>query len=476
MKTHRRLAPRLRLALLLPVLAGALTAGPLLVWRLHDLVEGTAADTLSDTLKVLAPLVARDADRDRDKLQERVRALAVGTQLRLTLVSEDGVVLADSASTLEQVAAMGNHRHRPEVAMALVEGQGTSVRLSATTGLEYVYAAMFLTTSDGEPLLVRVARPLNQLGQLRAQLASTLFLSLLGGLAAGGAAVWWLRSRLSLPFEKIVQGSRRLAEGDLHYELPEPPGEELRTLARSINELALRYRERLADSSAEAARLREILESLEDGVLVTEEDGGEVVANAAFFRLLGNDEEEGSRNALQIVRQPVVRSLHEEALEGGTDRRESLEVVDRTGVRRHLDVTTSRLEKSGRVLLLLRDLTTAVHLDQVRRDLVANASHELKTPLAAVRGYVETLLDGALRDGDPGGEVSPGNPPPVRTARGHAGGSSHPLPTGECRARGDQGKAEPGGDHPSITGGHGIPGHQGRGPGLCGDRRRRARW
>ena len=400
MNSSRRIAPRLRLALLLPVIAGALTAGPLLVWRLHNLIQGAAADTLSDTLEVLAPLVARDAEQHRENLQERVRSLAVGAQLRLTLIAEDGVVLADSARTREQVAGMDDHRTRPEVATALVEGQGTSVRLSATTGLEYVYAAMFLTTSAGEPLLVRVARPLSQLSELRAQLGSTLLLSLLGGLAAGGGAVWWLRSRLALPFEKLVQGSRRLAEGDLLFELQEPPGEELRTLARSINELAARYRERLADSSEEAARLREVLESLEDGVLVTEEDGGEVVANAAFFRLLGNDEEGGPGRALQIIRQPALRSLHKEALEGGTDRRENLEVVDRTGVRRHLDVTTSRLENSGRVLFLLRDLTTAVHLDQVRRDLVANASHELKTPLAAVRGYVETLLDGALQDGD----------------------------------------------------------------------------
>ena len=164
------IAPKLRLLFILPALTALAVSIPL-VWILTSrLIQDGAAKQLLKTMPVVSALVEGQLDVESEKLQEIVIALATPDQVRITLIDPQGLVLADSSRSWEQVQAMDDHSDRPEVVEALTRGSGSMIRRSATTGLDYVYAAKTTVGPSGNLYIVRLAQPLRGLQFLRIQL------------------------------------------------------------------------------------------------------------------------------------------------------------------------------------------------------------------------------------------------------------------------------------------------------------------
>jgi len=397
-------ATKLRLALLWPALAAVLLAGLLLAWLLPQRFEQTAASELVETADLLAPLVAEHIERDARPLQSWVHQLA-GEQLRVTIIRADGLVLADSARTDAELAHMENHAGRPEVHAALTVGAGSAIRHSATTGITYAYAARAIQPSHGPLLVVRVAQPVRALSVLEEQLARAALLAGLAALLATGVISWWMSRRLFRPLAEMIRGADRLGAGAPGARLAAPVEPELATLAATINRLAARAEEQLAAAERERDHLRSILASMAEGVLVTDAAGRALLANPAFLRLFGIAPAVEGRLPIELARVPALQEVVREAIAGRAPATQ--EVVLERPLRRHAALTAAPLGAAGVVggggaVVVARDITPFVRLEEVRRDFVANVSHELKTPLAAIRGLAETLQDGALTDGEAG--------------------------------------------------------------------------
>lgn len=306
---------------------------------------------------------------------------------RVTVVDAAGRVLADSDVAPERVALMEHHGNRPEVAGALRGGVSTAQRRSATTGNPSLYVALPAVV-DGDTVVLRLATSL-------ASVQATVR-SIQGAVAAAGIAalllalvVSYLLSRsLSRPLVVLADRARALAAGDFSRRAPRDYRiRELAELSGAFNRLAEELEIRLAELGQERDEMQALVDCIAEGVIALTEDARILRVNPAAAALL-----QFPRGLLYapvgaVVRHPELRDLLEEAVLRPFQGRE-VTVGDH-----HLLVSSRLLDKGGAVVTFL-DVSEARRLEQVRRDFVANASHELKTPLTAVRGFAETLVEG----------------------------------------------------------------------------------
>ncbi len=190
--------------------------------------------------------------------------------------------------------------------------------------------------------------------------------------------------------------TRQIQLGMELRQLEMPETDDLVPLARGAQQLASRSAERRETLEAERDHLRRLLERMSEGVLVVGADGRAALVNGAFRRIFNVRGEPVGRAPLELVRLPELARVVERALtDSGED---SFEVEVELPGRRTLVLAGAALGRDEGALVVVRDTSAFTRLARMRREFVANVSHELKTPLAAIRGYVETLRDGALDD------------------------------------------------------------------------------
>ena len=236
---------------------------------------------------------------------------------------------------------------------------------------------------------------------LRSPVIVALGISLLVALVTALWASWWARRHLFGPLRALAAGADRFVTGELEHRVAVPGEPELAALAATLNRLAEHAMTLVAAAERERDQLRSILASMAEGVLVTDPSGRALLANPAFTRLFGTRTAVAGKLPIEIAREPALQQLVSATLANGIGGGADL-VLER-GERRYVALQAEPLGDGRGVVVVARDVTPFVRLTEVRRDFVANVSHELKTPLAAIRGMAETLRDGALGDADASG-------------------------------------------------------------------------
>jgi len=211
----------------------------------------------------------------------------------------------------------------------------------------------------------------------------------------------WMARRVSRSVTTMVEVAHQMAEGDLSRRVAVPEEQELAMLARALNTLGQKLQERLKDLEEEQARTAWILESMVEGLVAIDQQRRIVLMNAGARRMLRLGQDiGGTRHLLEIIRHPELRTLLQEcdAYAAGTVCRRELTLHNPPMALMVHAVPLRRGADRVGTLLVFHDVTELRHLERVRQEFVANASHELRTPLTAIRGYVETLLEGAVDD------------------------------------------------------------------------------
>ncbi|MBA3889447.1 MAG: HAMP domain-containing protein [Gemmatimonadaceae bacterium] len=300
---------------------------------------------------------------------------------RVTLIDTAGRVVGDSEFGPSALGALENYGDRPEFTRALSSGSGTSIRLSQSAGDEELYAAV--RHPQG---VVRVAIGTQRVaaiidGAERDVLRAAL-LAFLGAIVL----TWFFARSVSRPIIELRDIATAIAGGELsHRPALAAPGE-IGDLSLALHEMAEQLGRRLTALREEDARLTAVVESLNEGVLSVSARGTVVRLNDRarhFLRIRVEPPFESD----QLPRNATLREAIASALGGSATEPTELQVFDHT-----LAVTARPLAAGGAVVALF-DLTAIRRLELVRRDFVANVSHELKTPLTVVRGFAETLLE-----------------------------------------------------------------------------------
>jgi len=342
--------------------------------RLHLVAERAATQARSP-----------DGFSDWDQLADRLGAIA---QARVTFIQEDGRVVGDSDVPAHDLSTLENHRERPEVAAA-VEGRTTdNIRYSATTQRRMLYAA---TKVPGDSRMVaRISLPLAWVDQAksrtRAMLLGGALVSLVTAvLMASAAAVL-----LSRGLRDLTAIARRMAGGDLEARSRLEASDEIGELGQTLDHLAANLSRSVRELRDDRDLLGRILESMREGVLVTDGEHRIMLANPSLREMLLLDSDVTGRSTIEVIRNAELQSIVEKALVASDPLSGEIEVG---GIKpRRLLVYAARLSGEPRALVLvLFDVTEMRRLETVRRDFVANVSHELRTPVASVRSAAETL-------------------------------------------------------------------------------------
>ncbi|MCL7964304.1 MAG: ATP-binding protein [marine benthic group bacterium] len=302
--------------------------------------------------------------------------------VRVTLIDRDGNVLGDSEVEASRLPTIENHADRPEVAAALEGREGSDLRASGTIALRLLYVAV--PHSRG---VVRLAQPESEttafLGRTRQVAAATALLAFVLAMLLAGM-VHRLRTT---PLEKLRTALDRIGEGDLSTRIGGQGGGAAGALGHSIDEMALRLGERVEKLESERSELSTVFDRLDDGLAVIDREGQIQRVNRAFETWVGRSELSGQRLA-SLFRDPENRVAVDSALQGTAANHET-DLGNRT-------VLLSALPLKSGALVVIRDLTRTRQLEGVRRDFVANVSHELKTPLTSMRGFAEALADSGV--------------------------------------------------------------------------------
>jgi len=334
---------------------------------------------------------------DLTNLNRQAEMLGSRTPARVTLILPDGTVAGDSEKANKE---MGNHRDRPEVREALAGHTGQSLRYSNTLRKNMMYVAVPVRLSDRVVGVVRVAMPLTAMDQVFQELQHEIIVGGLVILLLTAVFSLLVSRRISRPLERIKQGAERFADGDFSHRLHLIGSAEIGSLAETMNTMAAQLEERLQTLSKERNQREAVLSSMVEGVLAVDTTGHIISMNKAsaqFFSVF-QPETAAGRSLEEVFRNVKLQKFVNEVLEGQETR--ECEITVQNSKAYYLQARGTNLlgEQGLRIgaVVVFNDVSRLRRLENLRRDFVANVSHELKTPITAIKGFVETLLDGAM--------------------------------------------------------------------------------
>lgn len=323
-------------------------------------------------------------------------------QARVTFVATDGRVLGDSEYDAQQ---MDNHLNREEIVMARERGSGYSIRFSETVNTKMLYVAQPLKREGSNEIegYVRLSMSLAHVDET----VRELWLGLIGGLVLLFAAAALVSYRVSLgltrPLEKITDVANQIKQMNYKSRVHIGNKDEIGQLGHAINTMAESLQAQMQRIQEEESRLKSLLENMISGLLMIDREGKVELMNRSAEEMLGVSAKELLGKPFREYGQHrELVELSDRGWDLGEPVREELHLFypQERIVEAHI-VPIPGNDGTGAgagLLIVLHDITAIRKLEKMRSEFVANVSHELKTPLAAVKGFAETLLAGAMDD------------------------------------------------------------------------------
>jgi two-component system, OmpR family, phosphate regulon sensor histidine kinase PhoR len=397
--------PRIGFAKRLLALYGVIFIVVLLMtdWTLSHVLEKRDRQQLQDSLLRQSSLILEIAlplIENPSKLQSQVKKISEGKDLRITIVDPQGVVLADSDETSEKVSGMDNHATRPEIASALMGKTGVSIRYSMTVKTRMLYVA--LPVRDHEKILgvVRTAMPIVHVDEILASVRRPVMLTAILGILIVLVAGILFSKHLTKRIRRITSVAERYAREDWSEKILMDGTDELKMLADTMNQMAATLSSRIEDLESEKGKISVILSHMNEGVIAIDRRKQYVMANPAAETIFGfSSSMAHGKGLIEITRHPQIERLVDQAFQ--ERQTASLEIQVSGKARKTLYVNVIVLESHIRDIggiLVFHDTTELRRLENIRKEFVANVSHELRTPLTSIKGFIETLLGGALKD------------------------------------------------------------------------------
>jgi len=313
---------------------------------------------------------------------------------RVTFIDSEGSVLGDSYVEVGRLSEVENHYDRPEVQGLLVGGETVSFaeRISETVDQSLLYAARLITL-DGFSVIMRISAPQTDIEQAVSGVQRTVALYGLLAMLFALAAAYMVSIALTRPLVLLAKRARQLSKGDYTVRVPDTKVTELQDVANAFRLLTAELQSRFTELGHEREEMQTLIDCMAEGVIALSEDARVVRMNRSARALLELPDTPDCAPINSVVSDNKLRSV----LEDSVIRPGNSDEVEVNG--RHLLVSSRALDLGGAVTTLL-DISEIRRLEQVRRDFVANASHELKTPLTSIRKntlrlehLVEDLLD-----------------------------------------------------------------------------------
>jgi len=346
-----------------------------------------------EIIKYTSPLDANNIDKI-------CKAVGNDASVRVTIMHSNGDIIGDSD---ESPSEMDNHADRPEIVKASGGNLGTSIRFSRTLQKNMMYVAIPLKKKNKTKIIIRTSIPLTFIETSLKAVELKIFLG--GLIIALFASVisLYISRRISRPIEEIKKGAEQFAKGDFSLKIHIPQTKELAFLTDSMNQMAVQLEERIKTVLHQQKEIEAILSSMVEGIIAVDKEEQIIKINNAAVKMLSKNSTSDDylgRNIQERVRNVRVHEFIKETLHKGNTIQGDIELHYKK--KKIFNICCTPLSYTTKnpigALIVFNEVTQLRHLENVRQDFVANVSHEIRTPLTTIKGFVETLLSGAMDD------------------------------------------------------------------------------
>lgn len=340
----------------------------------------------------------------RSEIEGRIFQLAKISQSRVTLIDNNGRVLADSD---EEASRMDDHVDRPEIQEAKVRGTGRSLRYSDTLGEEMIYIALAVRERGGITGYIRLARPLVEVRKITEAFNRILFNSFLLITISSLFVAFLFSYKLSSPIREMEQFTDRLRKGEGPGTLIIDSSDEMGQLAKNINYLVEELRSQIKCANEEKGKVEAAFASAIEGVIILNSQDRVESMNRSMKGMVGDQYGDIlNKTPIEAFRNIELQKALDRFKATGKPVSEEIILGGEAPVILDVNITSIPEVTAGeeKTMLVFHDVTRLKKLEQVRVDFVANVTHEIKTPLTAILGYIETLEAGAIEDRETAGK------------------------------------------------------------------------
>lgn len=319
---------------------------------------------------------------------------------RVTIINGEGIVLADSD---EDPKVMNNHLNREEIIETNETGQpATAKRFSNTLKTDYLYVAQ-KTNIEGANYFIRISKPLIDIDSITKTVRSYSVMAIIFTALMAVFISFIITRRITGPLYQLTEAANLIANGEYGKKIYNQSKDQIGLLTDSFNLMSKNLEKSIRDITSRNIELESILNSMINGIIAIDKNRNILMINKISFEILNLPEDYVVENEsmYKIIRNDEVAEMVEISMKQGISQIKELQYV-------HLDkilriyinpIRTANSEIIGSIVVI-QDVTQIRKLEQMRSDFVSNVSHELKTPLTSIKGFVDTLKQGAIKDHD----------------------------------------------------------------------------
>ena len=362
----------------------------------YNYIYNQSQDNYLTEAKLVADIFSQEEFDNLEQYDLFVKEYADKYDFRITLIDLDGSVYADSSTS----GILENHATREEVIRALRGESVTVNRYSKTMGQDYSYSAVPVTNGIFTGVL-RVSLPLSELNSLNKELKDSIAYAILICFIIAMLAAFIFTELLSKPINEVTKAAERISKGEYNTKIYTREKAQIGRLAKAFNVMTSSLKDTIDNLTQRNAELEAMLSSMSAGVIAINDSNEILFSNNAFLEIVKpvNKQVNGQslynvlRNSAVFDTIDQVRGHNITVTKDGTLLNDS---------NKSIRVTATPLGREDKkwfgVLLIIEDVTQIKKLESIRSDFVSNVTHELKTPLTSIRGFVDTLKNGAIKD------------------------------------------------------------------------------
>lgn len=321
--------------------------------------------------------------------------------IRITVIDTQGKVLGETSYDPSQ---MSNHLRRPEIQTALHGEIGKEIRFSSTMNIDLLYVAQPIYKDKDIIGVLRLSTPIREIKGIMRSINSNLIIALIPGLLLSLLLVYIITKSFTRPIEEIKNAAVDITKGKLDRSINIISNDEIGELARAIDFMADSLRDKINSIKDKNTKMEAILSSVVNGIIAVDSNENILFINPMAQQMLNITEADiVGKHMLQVIRNNKLDNIIKDIFKNKSF--EETEITVNYPMEKILRLYSNVIKypESDRIIgiiIVIQDMTEIRNLEKIRSEFVANVSHELKTPLTSIKGFVETLKAGAIEDND----------------------------------------------------------------------------
>lgn len=351
---------------------------------------------------VLSRLISEDMSiGDNANIKNILEEVSRKLNVRITIIDRQGTVLAD---TSYDAAQMENHSQRPEIQKAYRGEIGKQIRFSDTLKIDFMYVAQPIYKNENIIGAVRISTPMTEVKGIIKSVNQNLSLALIPGLLLSLFLVYRISISITKPIREIKNAAVDITQGKLDYAIHITRKDEIGELAKAIDLMAVSLKDKMDSIRDKNTKMEAILSSVVNGIIAVDSNENILFINPKAQQMLNIEEGDiVGKHLLEVIRNNKI----DEMIKGILENRSLTEneIIINYPSERIFRLYSNAIKHPDSedmigIIIIIQDVTEIKKLEKMRSEFVANVSHELKTPLTSIKGFVETLKAGAIEDND----------------------------------------------------------------------------